>query len=992
VIPDLDRARWAALSPYLDEALDLPRDGRTVWLERLRSRDAALAGELEALLAEHDRVEEDGFLQQGPPPLSTLAGQTLGAYTLRAPIGHGGMGSVWLAERSDGRYEGTVAVKLLNASLIGQEAESRFRREGRFLARLRHRHIAHLIDAGVSPAAQPYLVLEHVDGEPLDVYCDRGRLGVEARVRLFLDVLAAVSHAHANLIVHRDLKPSNVLVDRAGTVKLVDFGVAKLVVPDADAGPATLTLQGESALTPGYAAPEQIEGGHVTTATDVYALGVLLYVVLSGRHPAGEITHASPGALMRATLEREPERLSAAATAETEDGSRADRAADRSTTAEALGRTLRGDLDTIVAKALKKDPAERYASVEALAEDLRRYLDHAPISARRDSFSYRAAKFVRRQRLALATAAAIVAALAGGLSVALVQRSRARAAQARAEAETRKALAVKEYLVSVFDMADPYAPPNRSGADVTARDLLERGAARIDVALAGQPDVQGELAGVLGRVHANLGLVDKARPLLQRSLDQRRAEYGPRHPAVAEAMAQLGDLLTSQNRYAEAEPLLREALAQRREFLGDRNAATAASVDRLASHLRQRNDYAAAEPLFREALAMRRAVLGPDHREVSKSLNNLALLLFLKGRLDEAEPLYREALAITVRQLGEDHLHTAGTTQNLANVLEQRGRIVEAEALYRRALAIQRKALGDVHPNVSLALNNFGAMLRRENRTEEAEILTREALAIDRQIFGEHHDFTAESVRNLGEILRQKGEFDEAERMFRQALATNRSIFGAQHTRVAVNLGALAATLQLKGDLGQALPLFRDAREQYRQLAGENHWRFVAASVALARAVLEDGDATEAERIVRPLDRGDPSDRKRSLAFLEGQAVLGRALARQGRGTEALSVVEAALPESLKAFPPGDWRIGEMRLAQGEALAASGSLVEAAPVLRQARALLRVHQRAQPQLAAQAEAALTRLARARASLSIRTPPRSTMTAAVTLEVTTMATS
>ena len=963
MIHHLVRARWAVLSPYLDEALDLPRAERTAWLENLKARDAALAGELETLLAEHDRAEEDDFLGQAPSPRSTLAGQTLGAYTLRAPIGHGGMGSVWLAERSDGRYEGTVAVKLLNASLIGQEAEGRFRREGSFLARLRHRHIAHLIDAGVSPAGQPYLVLEHVDGEHLDTYCDRRRLDVAARVRLFLDVLEAVSHAHANLVVHRDLKPSNVLVDRAATVKLVDFGVAKLVVPEADAMPATLTLQGESALTPGYAAPEQIEGGHVTTATDVYALGVLLYVVLSGRHPAGELKLASPGALMRATLEREPERLSAAATLEAGGGSRSARAADRGTTAEALCRTLRGDLDTIVAKALKKDPAERYASVEALAEDLRRYLDHAPISARRDSFTYRAAKFLRRQRLPVATAAAVVAALAGGLSVALVQRSRARAAQARAEAETRKAIAVKEYLVSVFDLADPYGPPNRSGSDVTARDLLGRVAARIDVALAGQPEVQGELAGVLGRVHMNLGLLDKAGPLLQRSLDQRRAEYGPRHPAVAEAMAQLADLLTSQNRYAEAEPLLREALAQRRALLGNRNAATAESLDRLAAHLRQRNDFAAAEPLLREALAMRRAILGPDHMEVSHSLNNLAVLLFLKGRLDEAEPLYREALAITVRLLGEDHLYIAATTQNLASVQEQRGRIDEAEALYRRALAVNRKALGDVHPNVSHVLNNFGSMLRRENRTKEAEVLTREALAIDRQVFGEHHDRTAESVRNLAEILREKGDFDEAEGMFRQALATNRSIFGARHMRIAASLDGLASTLQLKGDLAQALPLFREARELYRQLFGENQWRFVTASVALARAVLENGDAVEAERIVRPLARGDPSDRKRSLAFLEGQAVLGRALARQARGTEALAVVEAARQESLQAFPSGDWRIGEMRLAQGEALAASGAPAEAEPVLRQAHAILRARQRAQPQLTRQAAAALARLTR-----------------------------
>jgi serine/threonine protein kinase len=293
VIEGLDRDRWTALSPYLDEALDLEGADRAAWLEALHAREPGLAAEVEALLAEFSTLEREDFLGRAPGPRSTLAGQALGAYTLREQIGQGGMGSVWLAERSDGSYEGVAAVKLLNVSLIGNEAEERFRREGSILARLRHAHIARLVDAGVSPAGQPYLVLEHVGGgEHLDAYCDRHRLTVEARVRLFRDVVAAVAHAHANLIVHRDLKPSNVLVDGEGSVKLLDFGVAKLLAPDAATAPTAVTREGSSVLTPEYATPEQLTGGDITTATDVFALGVLLYGLLAGRHPAGPDNYA----------------------------------------------------------------------------------------------------------------------------------------------------------------------------------------------------------------------------------------------------------------------------------------------------------------------------------------------------------------------------------------------------------------------------------------------------------------------------------------------------------------------------------------------------------------------------------------------------------------------------------------------------------------------------------------------------------------------------
>jgi len=417
--------QWQALSPYLDQALALTDDARAAWLSSLREQDPALAAQLGALLDEHRVLAQEGFLENrrwALPNSTGLAGQALGPYTLISQIGHGGMGSVWLARRSDGRFERKAAVKFVNIALAGRATEERFKREGSILGRLTHPHIAELLDAGISSDGQPYLILEYVDGPTIDQYCDQHKLDLEARVRLFLDVLSAVAHAHANLIVHRDIKPSNVLVTTGGEVKLLDFGISKLLEGEGQTGAATLlTHEGGSALTPEYAAPEQLTGQPVTTATDVYALGVLLYVLLSGRHPAGSGLH-SPAELVKAVLDLEPPRVSEATTA---DNSKliAER---RGATPDKLRRELRGDLDTIVGKALKKSPQERYASVTEFANDLQRYLKHEPISARPDTLAYRTAKFVRRNRTVVVLTATAIVLVIGSLSSGLYVANRQR--------------------------------------------------------------------------------------------------------------------------------------------------------------------------------------------------------------------------------------------------------------------------------------------------------------------------------------------------------------------------------------------------------------------------------------------------------------------------------------------------------------------------------------------------------------------------------------
>jgi Tol biopolymer transport system component/serine/threonine protein kinase len=447
-MPSLDPERWREVSLRLDEALDLPEEERTRWIAALRERDPRMADDVCGLLDDHKAVREAQFLEQshglfegarqsGSNEVTEFAGRVVGAYRLISPIGEGGMGVVWLAERCDGSFEGRAAVKLLNAARFTR-SEARIRREATILARVTHPNIAHLIDAGVSSDGQPYLVLEFVDGQPIDRYCDERTLDVRSRILLALDVLDAVSHAHTHRIVHRDIKPSNVLVRNDGHVKLLDFGIAQLLEHDGQPSiGTTLTLELSAALTPASAAPEQVTGGPIGVATDVYSLGVLLYILLTGQHPHGEAK--SPVELMKAIVDRDPLALSAAVDKENgEDG--AARAARRATTTKQLQKSLKGDLETIVGKALKKKPEERYESAAALADDLRRYLAAQPITARRDPLGGRAIRVVREHATTASLAAIVVAAVAAAAAFYATRRDAA--TEQPGSSETRAAVPI----------------------------------------------------------------------------------------------------------------------------------------------------------------------------------------------------------------------------------------------------------------------------------------------------------------------------------------------------------------------------------------------------------------------------------------------------------------------------------------------------------------------------------------------------------------------
>jgi eukaryotic-like serine/threonine-protein kinase len=775
-MPPLSPDRWRVLSPYLDEALEIPTEDWTTWLASISANDPALAADLNAMLAAHQVVHKSRFLERAVldprlTPMESLAGQVVGAYKLQSPIGQGGSGSVWLAERCDGRFEGRAAVKLLNIALLGRAGEERFKREGTILARLQHPRIAHLIDAGVSPAGQPYLVLEHVDGRSIDRYCDERSLGIEARLQLFLDVLDAVAHAHANLIVHRDIKPANVLVSTDGQVKLLDFGIAKLIERDGPLGPGTadataLTRECGAALTPEYAAPEQLSGGAVTTATDVYALGVLLYVLLSGQHPAGRALR-SPATLIHAIVDTQPQRVSDAVVSQTEPQEALSRHARQcGTTSSRLRRALRGDLDTIVAKALKKNASERYPSVTALADDIRRFVRQQPISARADTLGYRTVTFVRRHAGGVATFAVVVLLIAG---LTTVHTTRLSAERDRAQRETAKAVKVSELLMGLLTIADPYTNRGRSG-QTNPRALLDEGAEQIQKELAGQPELQAEMLTMMGRTYRRLAAFDKAQQLLEQALATGRKAFGAEHVRVAQTLDYLGVVLTDKGDYAAAGRTLEQALGLRRKLLGAEHADVAVTLAELGRVYQDQGLNDRAEPLHREALAIRRKVLGEEHRETAVSQSDLASVLRLNGDLPGAETLLTQSLDTNRKTRGPEHPNTFAALHDLALIAATKGDLPAAESQLSLALAGQRKTLGDTHPIVATTLNSLSRVLLDQGRHADAASMLKEALDIARAALGNDHQLVAIYAINLAVVQLERKDPATAEALLREGL------------------------------------------------------------------------------------------------------------------------------------------------------------------------------------------------------------------------------
>ncbi|HEX5438277.1 MAG TPA: protein kinase [Gemmatimonadaceae bacterium] len=861
----MDHDHWRILEPLLDEALELPVEERESWLNELREQSPTLAAELTTLLSEERSAEEHGFLAVPPSPLGgTLQGLRLGAYTLERPLGQGGMGSVWLARRSDGRFEGQAAVKLLNLALLSAAGEARFRREGSLLARLAHPGIARLLDAGVSPSGQPYLVLEYVDGQRIDRYAEEHGASLEARIRLVLQVLSAVGHAHAHLIVHRDLKPSNILVTPDGAVKLLDFGIAKLlndhaVSPEGAFG-RTLTTEGAYILTPEFAAPEQALSGPITTATDVYAAGVLLYLLASGRHPTAEGCQ-TPAEAMRALAEVTPARLGL------------------------------GDLDTILGKALRKEPQERYQTVEALAGDLERYLRHEPISARRDSLAYRARTFVRRHRAGVGTAAVTAAALIAATVFSIAQMRAAQRQRDAAVFEQKRSDAVVEFQNLLLG--------DIGGATVTMRDILDRGTILLDRSYLKEPRVAANIAMTLGVQYGALGAYDRELTMLNRA------------ESLAVAVGAADVLLTSRCRRAETLGEL---------GMGRRALAVLDSIrPRLAS----------AEPADAEAC-----------------LVSMAEVDLRMQRYDSAAVAGERAADIMERLGQSSNTDYIGVLNILANAYENLNRGRKALTIYRRLAALMDSTgRGEsidrnvIRNNIGIALTDLGEMtaampilqktVQEFLRTDSSGYYVHPAILSNycrtalflgqldsagtwyerlyRESVPQKDPAMEEGAYGMAEVELARGRLADAERWIAEEKRVNALL---PHPRPANGLVLEAALTHARGNPTAALAMYRRALGIMGYDAGKRTFQMQPVLMRAAEAALDahaPGEALQYARAAHHIAAADSLTETRSgyvgaTRLLEGRALLASGDSSGARA--ALTVAAMGLSNGVGAEHP----------------------------------------------------------------------------------------
>lgn len=846
-------ARWQRVADVVDRLLDTPPGERGEVLDAECGGDDDLRTEVSSLLAaEGDadsvsraiRTAVDDARRPAEAEVPR-AGDRIGAYEIERELGRGGMGVVYLGRRADRAYEGRVALKLLPRTADGgDDLARRFQQERQILARLDHPNIARLLDAGKTAAGRPYLVMEHVEGTAIDTWCDDRRLGIDDRIRLFLRIADAVQAAHRALIVHRDLKPANVLVTPDGVPKLLDFGIAKPLGAHGLPYAAETTVAGPRPMTLTHASPEQVAGDPVTTGTDVYGLGVTLYQLLTGHLP-----YPDDVPLQRAIVEREPIPASVRASA----GAAAVAGA-RGTDAVRLRRRLTGDLDTILATALAKEPARRYGSVESFAADLRRHLEGKPVTARRPTLAYRMVKLVRRNRLAAALVAVLtLSVLAFGTSMGVLadrladERDRAEAERDRARHEEDEAERVAALLSDLFERPDPR---RAQGEPVTAREILLWGAERVERELAAQPETQARLFDTIGRAYAGLGLYDDAAPLLERALDLRRRILGADHPLTLDSLHAVAANHTDRGDFLRARELYLEVAASRASVLGEESPEVADTLGGLADVYRMTGELDEAVAALDRALAIRR---GRPHEEeaLATTVLSLALVESARDRLPEAEELFREAEARFVRHHGADHPDVLKARKGIANMLRLQGRHPEAETAFRRLLENERRVLGERHPNLAYTLAGIGYACASQDRPAEAEAYFREALALQREVLGDDHPALLASVGAIAVALRNQGRLDEAERLFRQADADARRLFPPDFPERAHLLVGLGDTLNQMGRADDAEPFLREAVELRRRTLGPENPLTAQAESSLGECLVARGRLGEAEPLLR---------------------------------------------------------------------------------------------------------------------------------------------
>ncbi len=819
--------RWRRLDEIFQKALDLPPEKRDEFLSEACGDDDGLRKAVDSLL-EADRAGEE-FLEQPLIPSESSTplpdGGQLGAYRVVREIGQGGMSTVYLGARDDASFRRRVAIKVIRRGMESEESKRRLRVERQILASLDHPWIARLYDGGETAEGMPYFVMEYVEGLPIDAYCDHHRLTVDERTILFGKVCEAVHYAHQNLVVHRDLKPSNILVTADGNPKLLDFGIAKLLNPELSSPEVEPTATWVRLLTPHFASPEQVRGETITTVSDVYALGVLLFKLLTGRLPY-VLEERTPREVERIVTDHEPPRPSTVVTrvgtGERDDPTPESISRARGVGPQQLARQLDDDLDDIVLKAMRSTPQRRYSSVEQLAEDLRRHREGLPVIARQGNLSYRLSKFLRRNRLAIAGATVVLLLIASFVAATVLQSAEVARERDQARRERDEKQQVLALVEEVFQLADP---GQARGETFTVREALDRSAGLIGPRLGTVPALEAALRETIGKIYFNLGLFEEARIHLAKVLDLHLELHGEDSLEYVHSLAALGSVFRETGDYGQAEKLTDEALTHARKLVGDRHPGLIEPLNHLVTLYCYRGDYDIASEPSLESLSLAREYLDDTRSDLAEAVTNRAVVLKKNGDLEGAKELYQEGLAIQQRILGEDHPEVANILNNLAVVVKELGDFESARSLHRRTLSLRRKLYGETHALVAQSLTNLAAVDRENGEYSQAEAGYRESIDILEANLGPSHPLTVRVAVTLGSMLVESGQPQAAEQWLRECLEVWRAEIPPGDGWVPWAENGLGEALTSLGRLDEARSLLESSLGKLEQIYGADHPR-----------------------------------------------------------------------------------------------------------------------------------------------------------------------
>lgn len=834
---------WKKLEELFSKALELDKNERLLFLEKSCGDDKNLLKEVISLLNEDEKIhplldKKASELINAEEKLN-FTGQQIGNYKIIEEIASGGMGTVFLAERCDGVFEQKVALKIIKPGLSTIPIIRRFQHERQILANLQHPNIAKLFDGGVTDDKRPFFTMEYVDGIPLDDYCDQQKLNIEKRLKLFIKVCETVQYAHNNLVIHRDLKPSNILIQKDGTIKLLDFGISKVLSAESENHDMPTITQAEiNLLTPEYSSPEQIKNINISVSTDVYSLGLILYKLLSGKS-AHEFKTRTFNEFEKVICETN---ISKPSTVIFNSDNKIFE--NRKIHQQKLRKTLNGDLDNICLMALRKEPERRYASVEMFAYDIQRYLDNLPILARKESFGYSAKKFIIRHKTAVIANIALFFIVNGLILFYTIQLKEQRD---KANLEAKKAEQVASFLQDLFLVADP----NESkGETITARELLDRGASKLLIGLDEDIEIKSQLLNTIGKVYTNLGLFTSAEEIFTEIKENTYLEAIDKETYI-ETLINLGKTYGFNGKYDLAGDILIKAKNEGEKFLPERHVLIGDLYNSLGIHFYHTAVFDSASKYYKKAEQNFIANYGSESRQLATILYNFGVIEFEKGNLQISDSLYRKSLEMYIKIKGEIDAETAMVQNELASVLRHSGKFDEAEKLYKKALETRLKIWGNNHPDVAHTLNHLSRLYYNQEEFEKAEPLVRKSLSIRENLYDETHPEVSASKSSLAGTLMGLKNYEEAEKLYRSAYNASMKKFGKSHPYTPALLSNVGTALMEQKKYNEAEKTMLEALRMFEKLTSYRPSYRAGRILALADLYNRTSRYSEAEVLLR---------------------------------------------------------------------------------------------------------------------------------------------